>query len=137
MANAKYIHNEIIEIEAHKKYVKSIPKLPVDIDLHKSLPKALKILSTEKCSSDNTGRCNKELIKIIEPLLTNIHGQFIYMKDENERKKVKEVLEFFVKIKAFRMLKEYYVVINEVLKMNIFWIRDISTLEFKSKNTYK
>ena len=137
MAKAKYIDNEIYEIEAHKRYVQSIPKLPIEIDLHKSLPKALNVLSTEDCSVENTSKCNKELISLITPLLTNKDGKFIYMKDKDERETVKKALDFFVKIKVFRMLKEYHLTIGQIFHMNIFWIRDITTLELKSKSTYK
>lgn len=137
MSNAKYIVVESREIEAQKSYVNSIPKLPMDIDLEKCLPKALRQLSVENYSTENTNKCNKDLITLIGLLLTNNYGVFVNMKDVNERVKVKEALELFVKIKAFKILKEYNSVIVEIFKMNIFWIRDISTWECKSRNTYK
>lgn len=136
MASAKYIIAEHEEIEIKKVALKSIPKLPTEPTLEKALPKALKQLSAENCSNQNTQKCNKELIILIQPLLTNEHGEFSF-KDENERKKIKTALELFVKIKAFKLLKEYNLNISQILKMNIFWIRDISTWEWESRNTYK
>ena len=137
MGDAKYIVSENREIELRKKILASIPELPMDSDFEKALPKALRQLSTKKYSSEKTGRCNKELIILIAPLLTNSNGDFTLMKDEEERNKTKEALDFFVKIKAYRMLKEYCQNVAQILKMNLFWIRDISTWNCKSRNTYK
>ncbi len=136
MASAKYLIDENKEIEAKELLIQSLPKLPIESDLEKSLPKALRQLSFENYSKENTGKCSKELIMLIDPLLTNTSGEFVFMKDEVERTRVKEALELFVKVKAFKMLKEYHVTMNQILKMNIFWIRDISTWEWNNLNLF-
>lgn len=137
MGNAKYIIEQTKEIQQKEIFLKSIPKLPMEPDLEKALPKALKQLSVENCSSENSEKCNKDLIILISPLLTNKSGDFIIVKDKNERKKIREALDFFVKVKAYRMLKEYNLVVSKILTMNLFWVRDISTWEWNSRNTYK
>jgi hypothetical protein len=136
MGNAKYISEEMVQIKADKKALELKPVLPVESTLEKALPKALKQLDKEKCSIENTNRCNRELIVLIQPLLVDKSGNFL-LKDKSEREKIKTALDFFVKVKAFRMLKEYHVIVVQLLKMNIFWIRDISTWEWDSRNTYK
>jgi hypothetical protein len=137
MANAKYIIAQKNEFEIREKHIKSLPKLPMDVTLEKALPKALKIISKENCVKENVDKCNKDLIILVEPLLTNSSGEFVFLKDKIERERVKEALEFFVKIKAYKMLKEYNKTISQILKMNLFWVRDISTWEWTSRNTYK
>lgn len=137
MVDAKYIISENIEMEARKKILASIPKLPMDSDLEKALPKTLRLLSEKNYPNENTGKCNSQLITLIEPLLTNSSGDFTLMKDKGERENVKKALDLFVKAKVYRMLKEYCPNIAMVLKMNLFWVRDISTWEWKSRNTYK
>lgn len=136
MGSANYLHNETIEINRQKKAIASLPELPMGV-LEKVLPKALKQLSTGNCTRINSEKCDPHLVSLIEPLLVGTNGQFYYMKDRAERERVRQALEYFVKIKAFKLLKEYNSTICAILKMNLFWIRDISTLEFKSKNTYK
>ena len=137
MRNAKYISLETREIEERKRLTESVPTLPPDIELEKALPKALKQLSIKNCINKNTSCCNKDMMILIEPLLISNNGQFVSVKDQAEREKIRESLEMFVKLKTFKMLKEYSSSINQILRLNIFWVRDISTWDWKSRNTYK
>ena len=137
MSSAKYLIQQKEEAYFREKYIKSLPKLPMDTSLEKALPKALKILDKEQCSKENTEKCNKDLIILIEPLLIGSNGHYVFLKDKNERDVVRKALEFFSKNKYFKMLKEYQYTINNILKLNIFWIRDISEWKCSSNNTYK
>lgn len=137
MSSAKYIVEQQRELQALELAKKRAPKLCIEPELERALPKVLKQLSTETHSSKNTERCNSKMMTLISPLLTNEKGEFVEMKDSEERAKVKEALDLFVKIKSFKMLDEYHLSISKILKMNLFWIRDISSWEWSSRNTYK
>lgn len=137
MSNAKYIIQQKEEALNVERYYKSLPKLPMDNTLKKALPKALRILEKETCTKQNSEKCNKDLIILIEPLLASSDGRFVFLKDAGERENVKKALNFFVKNKVYKMLTEYNYTVKNILKLNIFWIRDISTWECNSKNTYK
>lgn len=137
MSSAKYIVEQQRETQALELAKKRAPKLCIEPELERALPKVLKQLSKEKHSSQNTDRCNSKMMTLIAPLLTNNEGEFITMKDSEERAKIKEALDLFVKIKSFKMLDEYHLSIDKILKMNLFWIKDISSWEWSSRNTYK
>lgn len=137
MSNAKYIAEQIEEEKHRQKIIASIPKLPVDGQLYISLPKALRQLSVDdNYTLSDAHKCTQKLEVLIKPLLREVNGKFC-TKDKEEREKIKTALSHLNKIKTHKMLEEYYQSISKILSMNLFWIRDITTWKWKSRNTYK
>src|ERR1035437_9471289 len=129
---------EIIKDKVIREAVEAMPKLPFEKNLVKTLPKALKLLSKNKYSIFDGSECHPELNYLIEFLFINNHDSSEFItRDIAERERIENFLLFINKNKAHRMVEEYYKAINKILKYNIFWIRDIGTWEWKSRNTYK
>lgn len=137
MGNAKYINEQIEEEKYRQKLIESMPKLPTNGQLYLSLPKTLRQLSKENYTISDAAKCSKELKSLINPLLIQgTNGQFC-VKDKTEREKITIALAHLDKIKSHRMMEEYYESISKILTMNLFWIQEITTWEWKSRNTYK
>jgi hypothetical protein len=134
---ASYIKAEIEEEKARKKYLDSLPKLPVGNQLEKTLPKTLRLLSKEDYYLKDLQPCSKELKNIVEFLvLKDFKGVYV-TRDKEERDKIFKALSHLSKEACFKMMKEYHFAIHRILKMNLFWIRNIEEWIPKKYKTYQ
>jgi len=118
--------------------VEAMPKLPCEKNLIKTLPRALSLLAKNKYSTSDGYRCHSELSALIAPLLVNNYNDFKFItENKEERDAISKFLLIAHKKKIHKMMEEYYDAISNILKHNKFWIRDIETWEWKSRNTYK
>lgn len=129
---------EEIKDKSIREAVEAMPKLPYEKNLIKTLPRALSLLSKNKYSVTDGNRCHSELSNLIKLLLINNYDDSKFVTEsKDERERIKNFLLIAHKKKIHKMIEEYHDAISKILKYNIFWIRDIETWEWKSRNTYK
>jgi hypothetical protein len=133
-----YIDAEMEIQKAREKYLLSLPKLPIGNQLEKTLPRILKLLSKDDYDTNDLSPCSAPVKSMVGLLVLHGYKNGKYVTpDKEERERIHNALNFLAKAGCYRMLQEYHLTIAKIMKMNIFWIRDIDGWSKKSHNTYK